>query len=114
MLYRLFLERAEKIASERAIQSESRKWHREKHLDDIRASGLFQFSKEIVFHSVEQCDAEHFIAIALSQSQLQELLKAGVNETELDLHSFRAGVHRALGESPRPMYLSYRMQIAVK
>jgi ubiquinone/menaquinone biosynthesis C-methylase UbiE len=113
-LYESMLANVEKIAFEKVSQSRSRKWPKEKHLANIRASGLFRFSKEIVFHNTEQCDAERFIAIAISQGQVQSLLKVGVTEAELGLHAFREGVRRSLGQKLHPLYVSYRMQLAVK
>jgi len=111
-LYKSLLVTAENIASE--MTSESRKWPKEEHLANIRASGLFRFSKEILFHSIEQCDAERFIAIAVSQGQVQSMLRAGSTEDELALPAFRDGVRSGLGTTSRPLYVSYRMQLAVK
>ena len=67
-----------------------------------------------VFHNVEECAAERFVAIAVSQGQIQSLIKTGVTEAELALRAFREEVRRCLGDTPRPPYVSYRMQLAVK
>ncbi len=113
-LYESLLAAAERIALERPWLSASRKWPKEKHLRNMRASGLFRFSKEVVFHNIEQCDAGRFIAIAVSQGQVQSLLKVGVTENELALSAFREGIRGCLGATVRTLYVSYRMQLAVK
>jgi ubiquinone/menaquinone biosynthesis C-methylase UbiE len=52
-----------------------KKWNKEKHLENIQKSNAFVFTREIVFHNKEKCDADRFIGLALSQGHLQTVIK---------------------------------------
>ena len=56
------------------------KWSKTNHLSNVGKNEYFDYIKEIVFDNVEKCDAKRFIGIALSQGQLQTLIKNEIND----------------------------------
>ncbi|MBS4219997.1 class I SAM-dependent methyltransferase [Bacillus sp. FJAT-49711] len=90
------------------------KWNKEKHLQQIQDSGLFQFSKEIVFHHWECCDAIRYSNIALSQGGLQTAIKLGANDLNDPIKEFQSQVHQAFDGQSQDILFSYRMRIGIK
>ncbi|MBS4201684.1 class I SAM-dependent methyltransferase [Bacillus sp. FJAT-49732] len=90
------------------------KWNKEKHLQQIRDSGLFLFSKEIVFHHWERCDAFRYANIALSQGGLQTALKLGANDLQDAINEFQSQVHQAFAGQSQDILFSYRMRLGIK
>ena len=52
----------------------------DRHLTNIKNSGKFRYVREIVFSNSESCNAQRFIAIALSQGGVQAIIKANIDE----------------------------------
>lgn len=89
-------------------------WAKELHLDRMRDSRRFSYTREIVLHHIEQGDAERLVGLAVSQGGLASLLKAGLNEDEIGITAMREAAHRALGESTVPFWWSYRVRMGVR
>jgi SAM-dependent methyltransferase len=83
-----------------------------RHLETIRASGLFRQATEIALHSREEGDARRFIGVAMSQGGVAALLEAGLPEDEIGLTRLREVAGRRL-PAPRPWYWTYRVRMAV-
>lgn len=96
------------------LQSRAQKWPKDKHLEQIEHSNLFSFAKEIVFHHWEQCDAERYANIALSQGGLQTGLKLGVHEIEEAFAEFRNHVKEVFAGEIKEILFSYRMRLGIK
>jgi SAM-dependent methyltransferase len=89
-------------------------WDKRQHLDRIRASGRFQFTKEIVLHHVEEGGAARIVGLALSQGGIAGLLKHGASEEEIGITALRSVAERVLGDAVVPWYFSYRMRVGIK
>lgn len=87
---------------------------KEKHLSMLRDSGVFRYTREIVFHHQEECDAERFIGLALSQGGLQTGLKLQPESLEPAVASFRENVEELFGGVRKVMRFGYRMRIGIK
>jgi ubiquinone/menaquinone biosynthesis C-methylase UbiE len=96
------------------IGGDVRSWDKPHHYARMRASGRFQFVRELLLHHVEEGDAERFIGLLMSQGHVQAPLKAGADEAELGLPEFRQTVRDRLGEQPRPWVFSYRVRLGIK
>ncbi|WP_058304468.1 class I SAM-dependent methyltransferase [Gorillibacterium timonense] len=89
-------------------------WDKEGHLQQIRESGLFRYSREIVFHNWEPCTAERYVNIALSQGGLQAVLRTDADALTEAVAEFRERAERAFGDEPKDVLFCYRMRIGVK
>ncbi len=96
------------------IRSSFRRWEKTGHLRNIKESGYFRYSREIVFEHTERCDAARFIAIAQSQGSLQTILKIRPDLIREDLDRFLNAAAAAFGEGSRDIQFCYRMRIGVK
>ncbi|GIP10999.1 class I SAM-dependent methyltransferase [Paenibacillus macerans] len=113
--YERLIDFADQRASELAESGkQAYKWPKDKHLQQIRESGWFHFSREIVFHHWESCDACRYANLAFSQGSLQTALKLGDGEVAAAAERFRNEAIQAFGGETREILLSYRMRLGVK
>ncbi|GGH77791.1 ubiquinone/menaquinone biosynthesis C-methylase UbiE [Pullulanibacillus pueri] len=113
--YKQLIALADSRARQLAEQDkQAHKWNKSEHLQHIRESGLFRFSKEIVFHNWETCDATRYANIALSQGGLQTALKLGANELSSLFEDFRKEVENTFAGETREILFSYRMRMGIK
>ena len=90
-----------------------RQWPKREHFKHVVESGYFRYCKEMSFDNMETCDSERFIQIALSQGQLQTLLKHGIQEVLPLIEEFKGVVKNDILEQ-RTMTVSYNMVIGWK
>lgn len=90
------------------------RYPKDEHLERIRASGHFRYSRELVLNSREQGSAERIVGMALSLGPLTVLLQEGMTEEEVGLAALREVSARALGDREAEMFLCYRVRIGVK
>ncbi len=94
-----------------------KKWRKEDHLKNMSESGVFRFTREVVFHDRKPCDADRYIGLALSQGGLQAIHKSGpafaavLNE---DIAAFRERVEKFFRGATLDILFSYRMRFGVK
>ncbi len=81
------------------------------HRKNIENSGKFRYVTEAMFDNVEDCDAERFVGMALSQGQVQKALKGRRSEIEGAIEEYRKIY---LCSKQKQMRVSYRMILAVK
>jgi SAM-dependent methyltransferase len=91
-----------------------RSWDKQQHLERMRASGQFRFTREILLHNVEQGGVERLVGLELSQGGVATLLKHGISEGEIGITALRESAQRVLGDTIVPWYFSYRMRLGVK
>jgi hypothetical protein len=87
---------------------------KEGHLERMRASRLFRFTREALVHSRESGGAERIVGLAFSLGPLNVLLEDGMTEEELGLARLREVAAKALGESETDWFLCYRVRLGVK
>lgn len=102
-----------KLIQDRGLAPSLKIWPKNKHLDNIRASGHFRASREVFLHSVEQGDAARFVAMIRSnafgnQSQFK------FSEEEIGLDRLAAATTGLIGPDPVPWYISYRIRIGIR
>ena len=91
-----------------------RKWRKEEHLANMIASNAFQFTKEIVFHDTQPCDAQRYVGLALSQGGLQAIHKVDPMLLDGDIAAFRDRVEAHFRGRTLDVIFSYRMRVGVK
>lgn len=115
MAYSALFNKVRLIEEENADVSRTfTRWDKANHLSNIRASGFFRYSREVVFSSTEPCDAERFIGLAQSQGSLQTILKLHPELIEKDYLHFRKSVFEAFEDNSGDIMFCYRMRIGVK
>jgi ubiquinone/menaquinone biosynthesis C-methylase UbiE len=81
------------------------------HRKNIESSGRFRYVTEVMFDHVEDCDAERYVGMALSQGQVQQAMKDGFSELEGAIEEYRKVCLRS---RQKQMRVSYKMILAVK
>lgn len=102
------------MCRERGVTDSVRKWSKEEHLQRIRESGQFKYTKEILAHGIEQGNADRLVGLMLSQGSVQSLLKLGLSEDEIGITDLRKAAAEALGDEQSTWYFSYRVRVGVR
>jgi SAM-dependent methyltransferase len=89
------------------------RWPKDGHLDRMRASGRFRFTRELLVHHRETGTADRFLRLVLSQGSVATLRKRGMPDAAIGLDSFAASIQAALGAGEGPWFFSYRVRIGV-
>ena len=97
-----------------AINDTFVRYPKENHLKNITDSGYFRYTRELVFANTENCTAERFVNILLSQGNLQTILKKSPELIEKDIDIFRHNIKNIFGDGSFDIEFSYRMRIGIK
>lgn len=95
-------------------KGKAKQWKKGEHLNRIKESNKFRYSKEIVFHNKEKSDAERYVGLALSQGALQTVIKKGVSEIDNDIEDFKEVVRNRFNNKEKELIFSYRMRLGIK
>ena len=87
-------------------------WPKDRHLDQIRASGRFRYTRELLTGGRRETDAEGAIGLAKSISDPPEL--SGEHSVAQAFERLRETANRVLGDRTWPQLLSYRLRIGIK
>lgn len=109
-----FEEVLRRVRAGRAPDGRGMRYAKEGHLERIKASGLFRYAREIVFHSRDRADADRIVGMALSLGPLTVLLREGRSEDEVGLTALREAAERSLGDREAQIFLGYRIRLGVK
>jgi SAM-dependent methyltransferase len=89
-------------------------WPKERHLDEIRASGRFRYARELVAHGWWETDAKRMVGLAESIGGPREIFTDQAPEVGQTFERLRETAKRALGDVPRPMLLCCRLRLGIK
>jgi ubiquinone/menaquinone biosynthesis C-methylase UbiE len=89
-------------------------YDKNQHLANIKNSGYFRFSREIVFSNSEPCTAKRLVDLTLSQGSLQSILKNEPSLIECDVKNFQVLVDETYGQNKFEIEFSYRLRLGVK
>lgn len=113
--YEKLLAKVHKIEKEDKKYSDSfLRYPKEQHLSNIKKSGFFRYIREIVFANTEQCSAERYFDIAVSQGGLQAILKQEPELIKTDLKEFYEIVAEDFCSEVKEIEFCYRMKLGVK
>lgn len=96
------------------INSTFVRYSKDGHLKNIRSSGYFRYSRELLFSNTEKCTVERFINLILSQGSLQTILKRAPELISSDVEAFEDTVRSIFGEEVFDIDFCYRMRIGIK
>ncbi len=98
----------------RGLSRDVHAWDKRQHLERMRVSDHFRFTKEILLHHAESGGVERLVGLELSQGRMAALLKDGASEEEIGIAALRDTARRLLGDTAVPWYWSYRVRLGVK
>ncbi|MCL6457462.1 MAG: class I SAM-dependent methyltransferase [Gorillibacterium sp.] len=90
------------------------KRNKQQHLQNMRDSNVFRYTKDIVFHNMEKCNAERYLGLVLSQGGIQTVFKLGSEELDTDITQFATLVNKHFQGRTLDVMFSYRMCLGVK
>ncbi len=113
--YMAFMAKTHQIQHTNAeMRSSFRRWDKNEHLSNIKNSGYFRYSREIVFLNQENCNAERFSNMAFSQSAVQKILKTRPSLIKEEMTEFRKRIKAIFNDRSFNIGFCYRMRIGVK
>ena len=95
----------------RTMPGGTRSWAKREHLDRMRGSGRFAFTRELVFDHETTGGADAFGAVLRSQGSFQHLVKAGLTDADIGVPAFEAAVRAAFATVPEPATLAYSYRV---
>lgn len=90
-----------------------RRWDKSQHLNRMKSSGCFRYTKEVVIHQIGPGNAERLEGILMSQGSVMTLLKGGMSESQIGLDIFKQKVRHALGTETKSWYWCSRVRIGI-
>ncbi len=99
------------LVRERGLPSQVQMWPKDRHLDRMRESGHFRFTREVVLHNVEHGDAARYLSMMRSNAFSQQL---AFSDQEIGLDRLSDVAIQVLGSHPVPWYVSYHVRIGIK
>ena len=98
----------------RALPEGVRSWSKNKHLEQIAASGRFAWWREVALGSIESGDAARFVGLQKSQGDYQTLLRHGADDGVLGVQEFARVAEARLGATARPWLFTWRVRLGFK
>ncbi len=99
------------LSRERGLASTLKIWPKDQHLERMRESGHFRFTREVVLHSIEHGDAARFLEMMRSNAFSQQFQ---FTDQEIGFDRLSQAAFHYIGSEPIPWYFSYRVRIGVK
>jgi SAM-dependent methyltransferase len=97
-----------------SLPAGSTSWPKERHLDEIRASGRFRYAREIVANGWWRTNAERMIGLGESIGGPREMFGDAALEVGETFERLRETAVRVLGERTWPALLCYRIRVGIK
>ncbi len=102
------------LVRERGLARTLKLWSKDRHLDRMRESAHFRFTREVVLHHIEQGDAARFLEMMRTNAFSHHFKLKTITEQEIGFDRLSSAAFQSLGSEPIPWYLSYRVRIGIK
>lgn len=99
------------LIRERGLAPAIKIWPKDQHLNRMRESGHFRFTREVALHAIEHGDATRFLAMMRSNAFSQQFQ---FTDEEVGFDRLHSVALEALGAESIPWYVSYRVRIGIK
>lgn len=96
------------------LQNTCVRWDKSRHLENLDKSGYFAYTREIVFQNTEPCTAKRFILLAVSQGDVQTILKKDAKALLPHLREYSKAVRSIFGSGGFSVDFCYRIRIGIK
>lgn len=90
------------------------RWPKDRHLERMRDSGHFRFTRELFLHHVEWGDATRFLEMVLTNAYGREFKLKTVTKQEVEWERLTQAAFHSTGSKAIPWYFSYRVCIGVR
>jgi SAM-dependent methyltransferase len=111
--YEAYQWRRGEMRRNRGIQRGADRWAKPGHLERMRESGRFRFCRELLFHSIEDGNADRVVGFAYSLG-LPVAIDDPELERELRVAELEAVARRVLGDRTVPFMFGYRARVGVR
>jgi ubiquinone/menaquinone biosynthesis C-methylase UbiE len=99
------------LVRERGLAQNLKMWSKDRHLDRMRESAYFRFTREVLLHHIEYGDAARFLEMMRSNAFSHQFQ---FTEQEIGFDRLTLAAFQSLGSEPIPWYVSYRVRIGIK
>jgi len=99
------------LVRERGLAPTIAIWPKEKHLERMRESSHFRFTREVVLHAIERGNAARYLEMMRSNALSQQFQIA---DEEIGFDRLISAAFLYIGSEPIPWYVSYRVRFGVK
>jgi SAM-dependent methyltransferase len=106
--------RFDQLLQERGCTENLPRWPKDAHLERMRESGHFRFTREIVLHHVERGDSARFLEMVLTNAYAYHFELRIITKEEVGWERLTQAAHEFVGSKGVPWYFSYRVRIAVR
>ena len=89
-------------------------WPKERHLEQIAASGLFRLARELTCHGWEKVDARRVVGLAESIGGSPAIFGDRAPEVGETFERVRKTAARVLGDRTVPMLVCYRVRCGIR
>jgi ubiquinone/menaquinone biosynthesis C-methylase UbiE len=113
-VYQKVDERFDELEQERQLGQNLQRWSKEAHLERMRDSGHFRFTRELFLHHIEQGDATRFIDMIMTNAYSHQFKQHTITEQEIGFDQLKHAALQHIGSEPIPWYFSYKVQIGIK
>ena len=113
-MYQEVDERFKALEQERQLGQHLQRWSKGAHLDRMRDSGHFRFTRELFLHHTEQGDAARFIDMILTNAYGHQFKQNTITEQEIGFDRLKHAALQHIRSEPIPWYFSYRVRIGIK
>lgn len=110
----LYLKAKEIELSNSNINDTFVRYDKSKHLQNIEKSGHFRYFREILFANTEECTAQRFVNILLSQGSLQAILKVNPNLIKNDIEKFKKEIYNIYDDKTFDIDFCYQVRMGIK
>jgi ubiquinone/menaquinone biosynthesis C-methylase UbiE len=107
-------ERFDTLMQERDLGETLPRWSKSSHLERMRASNHFRFTREFYLHHVEQGNAARFIDMVLTNAYSHQFKLKTITEEEIGFERLREAALQHIGVEPIPWYIGYKVRIGIK
>lgn len=115
MAYRDLFDKVRELESTLpGVRDSFRRFDKSHHLENIRSSGHFRYTRELVLLSKESFTPERYIGLAMSQGSLQTILKKHPETIQADLNRFCEKVRESWISGQNTGAFCYRIRLGAK
>jgi ubiquinone/menaquinone biosynthesis C-methylase UbiE len=107
-------ERFEALEQERRLDQNLQRWSKDAHLDRMRDSGHFRFTRELFLHHIEQGDAARFIDLIMTNAYGHQFKQNTITQQEVGFDRLEQAALQHIGSELVPWYFSYKVRLGIK